>query len=49
MMSELDTYEAIFGLAHEPYAHELVGDLAVYKRLYSETHRPPRERLCGVN
>jgi sugar (pentulose or hexulose) kinase len=30
---------------YEPYTHRPAGDQAAYERLYSEVHRPLRERL----
>ena len=30
---------------YEPYVHKPEGSAAAYKRLYSEVHRPLRERL----
>jgi xylulokinase len=40
-----DDYSCVPGPEYEPYVHRPEGDTAAYKRLYSEVHRPLRERL----
>jgi xylulokinase len=40
-----EDYYSVPGPEYEPYTHRPAGDQAVYERLYSEVHRPLRERL----
>jgi sugar (pentulose or hexulose) kinase len=40
-----EDYDSVPGPEYEPYMHSPEGDRAAYKRLYSEVHRPLRERL----
>ena len=43
-----EDHNSVPGPEHEPYAHRPSGDQAVYERLYSEVHRPLRERLGSL-
>ena len=40
-----DGYGSVPDPEYEPYTHEPAGDQSIYERLYSEVHRPLRERL----